>query len=331
MSVLSQAHFHDEKAAYAFVEARIWALGRVCPHCGVVDRSGALKSKADSKHKVRIGVYKCYECRKPFTVKVGTIFESSHIKLHIWLQAMFLISSSKKGVSANQLHRTLGITLKSAWFLSHRIREAMREDSFDLLGQDGGIIEADETYYGKKFGPMPTHNAWGTPYPPGKGGAKRAHKRAIVSLVQRGGKVRSFHVDRADKATVANIVVNNIAKEAKLHTDESLLYKGADAHVSQHETVHHASREYARGDVNTNSVEGYFSIFKRGMKGIYQHCDEKHLHRYLAEYDFRYNNRIALGYNDEDRTATLLRGVVGKRLTYERVGKAKNAEEKTAA
>lgn len=329
MNVLSQPHFHDEQAAYAFIEARIWATGRACPHCGVVDRSGPLQSKADSKHKVRVGVYKCYACRKPFTVKVGTIFESSHIKLHVWLQAIFLISSSKKGISANQLHRVLGITLKSAWFLSHRIREAMRDGAFDL-GGEGKIVEADETYFGKKSGERPEVTTSGRPFTKRRGDARK-QSRAIVSLVERGGRVRSFHVDRADKFTVANIVVNNIKKESRLHTDESLLYKGADGYFATHETVHHASKEYARGDVTTNTVEGYFSIFKRGMKGIYQHCGEQHLHRYLAEYDFRFNNRIALGYNDEDRATILLRGIVGKRLTYERVGKAKNASEKTAA
>lgn len=321
MSVLSQKHFHDEKAAYRFVEARVWADGRVCPHCGVSDRSGALKGKS-----TRIGVYKCYECRKPFTVKVGTIFESSHIKLHVWLQAIFLISSSKKGVSANQLHRTLGITLKSAWFLSHRIREAMREGGLDPLGGGGGVVEADETYFGKKSGERPEVTTSGRPFTKRRGDA-RYQKRAIVSLVERGGRVRSFHVDRADKFTVANIVVNNIAKETRLHTDESLLYKGADGYFNTHETVHHASKEYARGDVTTNSVEGYFSIFKRGMKGIYQHCGEQHLHRYLSEYDFRYNNRAALGYNDEDRATKLLKGIVGKRLTYETVGKKENVQE----
>lgn len=325
MSVLSQKHFHDEKAAYRFIEARIWAEGRVCPHCGVSDRSAALKGKS-----TRIGVYKCYECRKPFTVKVGTIFESSHIKLHIWLQAIFLISSSKKGVSANQLHRTLGITLKSAWFLSHRIREAMREGGFYPLGGGGGVVEADETYFGRKSGERPEVTTSGRPFTKRRGNA-RYQKRAIVSLVERGGRVRSLHVDRADKFTVANIVVQNIAKETRLHTDESLLYKGADGYFNTHETVHHASKEYARGDVTTNSVEGYFSIFKRGMKGIYQHCGEQHLHRYLSEYDFRYNNRAALGYNDEDRATKLLRGVVGKRLTYEIVGKKANVQEiKTA-
>lgn len=310
-SVLSDKHFHNEKAAFAFVEKHIWAGGRVCPHCGVLGRSGELNGKS-----TRIGVYKCYECRKPFTVKVGTIFESSHIKLHIWLQAIFLISSSKKGVSSNQLSRVLGITLKSAWFLSHRIREAMKDGSLGPLGGEGKIVEADETYYGPKSGPLPEKTTAGREFTK-KGGAKRAHKRAIVSLVERGGKVRSFHVDRADKHTVASIVVQNVAKESQLFTDESKLYKGADGHVIEHHTVHHASGEYARGVVNTNSIEGYFSIFKRGMKGVYQHCDEKHLHRYLSEFDFRYNAREALGYNDSDRAAMLLKGVVGKRLTYE--------------
>lgn len=310
MSVLSAKHFHDEKAAYKYVEKHIWADGRSCPHCGVVDRSGELKGKS-----TRIGVYKCYECRKPFTVKVGTIFESSHIKLHIWLQAIFLISSSKKGVSANQLHRVLGITLKSAWFLSHRIREAMRDGSMSPMG-GSGIVEADETYYGKKSGPAPELTTSGKEFTKRKGDS-RIPKRAIVSLVERGGKVRSFHVDRADKVTVAQIVTQNVAKEAVLFTDESRLYTGADAHVSAHETIHHASGEYVRGQVHTNTIEGYFSIFKRGMKGVYQHCDEKHLHRYLSEFDFRYNNRVGLGYNDEDRSKALLKGVVGKRLTYE--------------
>lgn len=322
-SVLSDKHFHNEKAAFAFVEKHLWADGRICPHCGVQDRSGALKGES-----TRIGVYKCYECRKPFTVKVGTIFESSHIRLHIWLQAIFLISSSKKGVSANQLHRTLGITLKSAWFLSHRIREAMKDGSLGPLGGPGQIVEADETYHGKKSGPAPETTTSGKEFTKRRGDARK-EKRAIVSLVERGGKIRSFHVDRADKATVARIVVENVARESQLHTDESRLYKGADAHVAEHHSVKHADGEYVRGNVHNNSVEGYFGIFKRGMKGVYQHCDERHLHRYLSEFDFRYNNREALGYNDQDRAAMLLRGVVGKRMTYETVEK-KNEERPQA-
>tara|TARA_R110000868_G_scaffold12110_5_gene58689 strand:+ start:11116 stop:12045 length:930 start_codon:yes stop_codon:yes gene_type:complete len=308
MSVLSAKHFHDEATAYKYVEARIWPNGRNCPHCGVVDQSAALKGKS-----TRIGVYKCYACRKPFTVKVGTVFESSHIKLHIWLQAIFLLSSSKKGMSANQLHRTLGITLKSAWFLAHRIREAMSDGGNDPLGGEGKVVEADETYYGFKKERSTTRTD-GKPYKTGQRGP--ANKRAIVSLVERGGVVRSFHVDRADKQTVASIVMQNVAKESRLHTDESRLYTGADGHFAQHETVKHTAGEYARGDVTTNSIEGYFSIFKRGMKGVYQRCDEKHLRRYLAEFDFRYNNRVALGVDDATRAAIALKGVVGKRLAY---------------
>ena len=319
-SVLDAKHFHNEKAAFAFVEKHIWAEGRVCPHCGIIDRSGALQGKS-----TRIGVYKCYECRKPFTVKVGTIFEASHIKMHIWLQAIFLISSSKKGISSNQLSRVLGITLKSAWFLSHRIREAMRDGSLSPMGGAGGIVEMDETYYGPKK-EKATVRTSGQPYKSGQGRGA-ANKRAIISLVERGGSVRSFHVDRADKETVASIVISNVDRESHLHTDESRLYKGADGHVSEHHSVHHAAGEYVRGSVHTNTIEGYFSIFKRGMKGVYQHCDEKHLHRYLSEFDFRYNSREALGYNDEDRATMLLKGIVGKRLTYETTGKA-NAEER---
>ena len=212
-SVLSAKHFHNEQAAYAFVETQIWADGRVCPHCGVIDNSGKLEGKS-----TRIGVYKCYSCRKPFTVKVGTIFESSHIKLHIWLQAIFLMSSSKKGISSNQLARVLGITVKSAWFLSQRIREAMKDGSFGPMGGEGKIVEADETYYGPKKEKAATRTS-GEPFK-GKGKGP-SNKRAIVSLVERGGQVRSFHVDRADKATVAAIVVQNVAKESHLHTDET--------------------------------------------------------------------------------------------------------------
>lgn len=315
MSILSKKHFHDEAAAYKYIEARIWSNGRVCPHCGTVDCSGELKGQT-----TRIGLYKCYSCRKPFTVKVGTIFESSHIKMHVWLQAIFLISSSKKGISSHQLARILGLTVKSAWFMSHRIREAMGRGLLPPMGGGGGIVEADETYYGKKSGPLPEKTTGGRNFTQGAAGAKRMHKRAIVSLVERGGQVRSFHVDRADKVTVAKIVTDNVAQEAILFTDESRLYTGAEAHVSEHQRVHHVAKEYARGIVNTNTIEGYFSIFKRGMKGVYQHCDEKHLHRYLSEFDFRYNKREGLGYNDEDRAGMALLGFMGKRLTYERTG-----------
>jgi hypothetical protein len=240
-------------------------------------------------------------------VKVGTIFEASHIPLHIWLQGMFLLSSSKKGISSNQLHRTLGITLKSAWFLSHRIREAMRVVGIEPLGGNGRAVEADETYKGDKD--IVTKRTR-------RGKSGLGSKRAIVALVERGGSVRSFHVERADKATVSRIVAENVSREAILHTDESRLYNDAPELVAEHHRVRHATGEYVRGEAHTNTVEGVFSIFKRGMQGVYQHCGEKHLHRYLAEYDFRYNNRVALGVNDEARTDRVIKGVVGKRLTY---------------
>jgi transposase-like protein len=312
-SALSAPHFHDEEAAYGWVEAKLWPDGPVCPRCRGTERITALKGKS-----TRIGVRFCNPCRRPFTVKVGTVFESSHVPLRIWLQAIALLCASKKGMSSNQLHRTLGLTLKSAWFLSHRIREAMRDGALSPLGAGGGIVEADETYFGKKERPTPSKHRRGQPYIK-KG--KAAEKRAIVSLVERGGSVRSFHAENADKPTVNKIVAENIAREARLHTDESRLYGDALEHVAGHETVRHSAGEYVRGAkgpeaIHTNSAEGYFSIFKRGMKGVYQHCSEKHLHRYLAEFDFRYNARVALGVSDAARADRALRGVVGKRLTY---------------
>ncbi|HPE48949.1 MAG TPA: IS1595 family transposase [Hyphomonas sp.] len=311
MSYLSSPHFHDEDAAYKFVENRVWADGRVCPHCGVVDKSGPLKGKS-----TRIGVYKCYACRKPFTVKVGTIFEDSKVKMHLWLQAIFLLASSKKGISTNQLHRTLGVTLKTAWFMSHRIREAMRTGALGPMGGGGGVVEADETYFGKVEDQLSERTS-GEKFKGSKKGRGPANKRAILSLVERGGQVRSFHVPRADKVTVTRIVRDNIDRESRLHTDGSRLYTGSDAHFLTHETVDHARGEYARGDVHNNTAEGYFSVFKRGMRGTYQHCAEKHLHRYLAEFDFRFNNRSKLGIDDVARADAVLAGITGKRLTYE--------------
>jgi transposase-like protein len=308
-SVLSDRHFHDEAAAFEWVEARVWPQGPVCPHCGGADRISKMAGKS-----TRLGTYKCYQCRKPFTVKVGTIFESSHVAMHLWLQAIFLMSSSKKGISSNQLHRTLGVTLKTAWFMSHRIREAMRDGVLTPMGGNGSIVEADETYYGNSKERKVSPQRGDRPYT--KRGRK-AYKRSVVALVERGGRARSFHVENADRATVSRIVTENVARESRLHTDESRLYNGADQFFASHETVKHTAHEYVRGDVHTNSAEGLFSIFKRGMKGIYQHCSEKHLHRYLAEYDFRYNNRVRLGVNDLMRAEQAVKGVVGKRLTYQ--------------
>jgi len=311
MSVLSDAHFHDEAAAYRFIETRVWPNGPVCPHCGGTERVSPMQGKT-----TRIGTYKCYACRKPFTVKVGTIFESSHVKMHLWLQAIFLMASSKKGISSNQLHRTLGVTLKTAWFMSHRIREAMRDGTLGPLGGEGKIVEADETYFGKQAERQESPQRKGRPYTKsGKSGPST--KRAIVGLIERGGAVRTFHVAQATKVNVAAIVADNVARESVLHTDESRLYGGMKAVFAGHETVNHTAGEYVRGVVHSNTIESYFSIFKRGMRGTYQHCAEKHLHRYLAEFDFRHNKRIALGVTDVERADFILGGVVSRRLTYQ--------------
>jgi transposase-like protein len=308
-SVLSDKHFHDEAAAYAFVEARLWPNGPICPHCGGVERISKMGGKS-----TRIGAYKCYQCRKPFTVKVGTIFEASHVPMRHWLQAIFLMSSSKKGISSNQLHRTLGCTLKTAWFLSHRLREAMSTGGpfTPMMGSGGKVVEADESFIGRIEGRKKGKAAW-------------AHKNVVFTLVERGGSARSFHVDGVTAGDLLPIIRANVSKNATLNTDEMYTYKYIaefDA-VAKHETVNHSKEEYARyeGDrlISTNTVEGYYSIFKRGMKGVYQHCKEKHLHRYLSEFDFRYSNRIALGVDDVARAERALKGVRGKRLMYKTV------------
>jgi transposase-like protein len=306
MSTLAAPYFSNEEAARKLLEKLRWEGEPICAHCG------SLKSYATNKP----GVYRCGEpeCRKDFTVTTASVMERSHIKLHKWLAAFYLMVSSKKGISAHQLHRTLGITYKSAWFMAHRIREAMRTGGLvPPMGGGGKIVEADETYFGKQEDPRPSPQRKGRAY------IKKGHlwnNRPILSLVERGGKVRSFHVAVADKINVQKIVRENVAAESRLHTDESRLYAGADAIFAAHETVKHSAGEYVRDDIHTNSAEGFFSIFKRGMKGVYQHCSEKHLHRYLAEFDFRYNHRIALGTNDGERAALAMKGIVGKRLTY---------------
>jgi transposase-like protein len=314
MSVLSEPYFHDEAKAYEFVEDHIWANGRSCPFCGSIGNSALLKGKS-----TRIGLYKCRDCRKPFSVKIGTIFEGSHIPLHVWLQAIALMSASKKGISANQLHRTLSITLKSAWFLAHRIRAAM--DPFHAakpgpdMGGEGKIVEADETYLGKRDGkpsePDSFISGFGWVSHP-----KIQTQRKVVALVERGGSVRSFHVDRVDGETVKDVLLSNVDTNSELMTDEAGVYQRPGGHFVAHHTVNHSQDEYVRGYAHTNTIEGYFGVFKRGMKGTYQHCAEKHLHRYLAEFDFRYNARQALGVNDEARTVKALQGIKGKRLTY---------------
>jgi len=312
--ILAAAQFHNEEAAYKFVEARVWPRGPVCPHCGGVERNTALKGSS-----TRIGVYKCYDCRKPFTVKVGTIFEKSHIPLRLWLQAIFLIASSKKGISSNQLHRTLGVTLKSAWFMSHRIREAMDGTPSGKLGGPGKIVEVDETYFGNKAGVKKAR----------VGGAGMKDKRAIVSLVERKGGVRSYHVPNVDHTNLKQILFTQIDARTHLMTDEATRYWKLGKEFAQHSSVNHSKKEYARGDVTTNTVEGYFSILKRGLIGTYHHVSEHHLQRYVNEFDFRYNNRQVraktiggknkwemVGPSDTQRAENLLKGISGKRLTY---------------
>jgi transposase-like protein len=311
MNIFSDKRFQDEDVARSWFEAARWPHGSVCPHCGSLTKYATKKP----------GRYRCAEkeCRKDYTVTTKSVMESSHAPLTQWAMAFYLMNSSKKGFSAHQLHRALGCQYKTAWFMHHRIMEAMRQGGLDLppMGGEGKVVEADETYFGPRKKPGPPTYRQRLGIKPTKGGnSGPGKKRAIVTLIERGGKARSFHVPRADKATVAKIVTDNIAHESRLHTDESRLYTEVGALFGAHETVVHSRKEYARGDVNTNSAEGYFSIFKRGMRGVYQHCSEKHLHRYLAEFDFRYNHREALGWNDEARTVAAVRSAEGKRLTY---------------
>ena len=301
-SALSAAHLHNEEAAFAYVEARIWPQGPVCAHCGGYDRIGKMGGKS-----TRLGLYKCYQCRKAFTVRMGTIFESSHVPLHIWLQAICLIAGSKKGISSNQLHRTLGVTLKTAWFMSHRIREAMRDGNLGIFGGEGSDVQADQTYFGNLDGVIKAPRAGGF-----------AHKMRIVSLLDKStGQTRSFYAPSRGAGEVAQIVRDNVDRESTLVTDESRYYWRVGKEFANHVRVFHGGGNYVKDGKTTNDIEGFFSIFKRGMRGVYQFCNEKHLHRYLAEFDFRYSNRVALGYNDADRADILLSGIVGKRLTYQ--------------
>jgi transposase-like protein len=296
-----EPQFHTEEAAYAFVEARLWPNGPVCPHCGSKEKIGKLNGKT-----TRIGLYKCYACQKPFTVKIGTIFEDSHIPLRIWLQAIYHVCAFKKGISSNQLHRTLGVTLKTAWFLSHRICEAMRGGDLAPFGNNGGTVESDETFL------------WDDPNIPVRRGY--AHKNKILSLVDReSGEARSVVIDDVTAKTIVPILKENIAREARVMTDDAGQYHYIHEDFADHGVVRHSLGEnvsLADPSIHTNTLEGYFSIFKRGMKGVYQHCAKKHMHRYLAELNFRYSNRIAKGIDDSRRVEKLLCGVVGKRLTY---------------
>ncbi len=303
---LTNPIFTDEEAARVHLEGLLWPHGPVCPRCGVVAEATLLAGKSH-----RPGLWNCRPCDEPFTVTVGTVFERSHIPLNKWLLAMHLMAASKKGVSALQLQRMLGLgSYRSAWFMAMRVREAMRETGTGPLGGEGRIVEADETYYGRSNTGAPT-----TPKGMTRPHKDRRPKRAVVALVERGGNARAFHVADADKETVARIVTDNVALASRLHTDESRLYVGADEHTATHETVKHSAGEYARGDVHCNSAEGFFGVFKKGMTGVYQHCDEKYLARYLDEFSFRHNTRTKLGFSDKERAALAAKGAAGKRLT----------------
>lgn len=294
-SVLSSSHFHNEDAAFDYVEARLWPNGPVCPHCGATgDKIGRLAGKT-----TRAGLRKCYGCRKPFTVRMGTIFEESKLPLRFWLQAIHLMCASKKGISTRQLQRTLGCGMKTAWHLGHRIRLAMEPAaSAGPLGGAGKTVEADETYL---------TNSRKTKRKPGR---KRPTSQ-VLSLVERGGNIRSMVLDHN---SVRPFLYEHVHRDSRLVTDQAQHYKFPP--VASHESVDHSKYEYVRGDVHTNTLEGFFSIFKRGLIGIYQHVDKRHLDRYLAEFDFRQNTRAKLGINDAERADIALSGMKGKRLTY---------------
>lgn len=312
-SVLDQPRFRNEEAAYAWVEAKIWPHGRVCPHCGAIDQNGKLKGKS-----TRIGVYKCYACRKPFTVKVGTIFEKSHVPMHIWMQAIHLVCSSKKGISANQLHRVLGVDLKTAWFMGHRIRHAMDPGSdAGPLGGEGKIVEADETFVVKQRGRAKwefsnEEKRWLK--------TRDRYELACFALVERGGRARAMPITDATSDELRKALRRTADTKSALMTDEWRAYMRPGREFASHDTVNHSEEEWTRWEAGrmagTQAVENFFSVFKRGMKGIYQHCAEEHLHRYLNEFAFRYSNRIGLGVDDVERSARAVEGAVGKRLTY---------------
>ncbi|RAI58744.1 IS1595 family transposase [Roseicella frigidaeris] len=305
--------YQDEEAARAHLEAQRWPGGPVCPKCGTVDNATRLQGE---KH--RPGLLECRACRKQFSVTVGTVFERSHVPLHKWVLAVHLITASKKGMSAHQLHRMLRVTYKTAWFMAHRIREAMTDENPAPLGGEGKIIEADETYQGKVEEPEKLTK---------KGKPTLKGRRAVVALVERGGGVRAVHLPKVTHKNVGEVLAKHADPRSVLYTDESRLYPANGRAFAGHETVRHSAGEYARGPwgprrIHTNSVEGFFGIFKRGMAGVYHHVGEQHLQRYLNEFAFRYSHRVKLGVDDRQRALLALRGIEGKRLTYRRINAA---------
>jgi transposase-like protein len=318
MCKLDAPHFHNDTAAREYLEKTLWPSGTVCPHCGTVGNSYATS---------KTGLYRCAEaaCRMDFTVTVGTVFERSKIALHKWLLASFLICSSKKGMSAHQLHRTIGVTYKTAWFMAHRLREAMK--SSGTFGTSGGTVEADATYVGGKE--KNKHRKQRT-----KGNIGGKGKECVFALVERNGNVRSFHIPSINQSNLKPLIQEKInAGEIHLMTDGERPLRALKPMFASHQTVNHEAGEYVRGDVHTNTIEGFFSIFKRGIIGTFHHVSPQHLHRYTAEFDFRYNYRetrveidgkmVKAGFTDAERTHALLKGISGKRLTYRRTDETK--------
>ena len=313
---LKKAIFQDVTKARKWLEALLWADGRVCGYCGVVGQSTPITG--------RDGYYQCNvkECRKQFTVTVGTVFERSHIPLNKWLLAAFLLCASKKGMSAHQMHRMLGITYKSAWFMCHRLREAMAPLTRDALGGFGKVVEADLTWIGGKEQNKHVSKR-------GKTRADKMENKQIVhTLIERGGRARSDHVANISSKTLRPVVMKQVHRTTTLMTDDGGEYRRIGAEFHFHGTTNHSAGEYVRGDIHSNTVEGYFAILKRGIVGTYHHVSEAHLKRYLAEFDFRYSERSALGVDDSERTTRALKGIVGKRLTYRRTNESNHAEAK---
>jgi transposase-like protein len=294
--VLNAPHFLTEANAFAYVEARLWPNGPVCPHCGETARIGRLNGKT-----TRPGLHKCYACKKPFTVRMGTLFEDSHLPLHLWLQVIHLMCASKKGIATRQIQRMLNCSMKTAWFLGHRIRLAMDPGTATPIGGAGKTVEADETAIS---------NSRKTKNPSGQ---RRRPHTTVLSLVERGGPIRSLVIDHRG---IGPRLWKHLHQDSRLVTDAASHFKFK---ARKHESVDHSKFEWARDDVHTNTLEGFFSVFKRGLIGVYQHVDSKHFDRYLAEFDFRMNTRAKLGINDVQRADIALKGVKGKRLTYETI------------
>ncbi len=320
MSVdLAAPKFSDEDAARAHLEHVRWPDGPFCPHCGTVN---VLRMEGNAH---RPGLFHCRDCKEQFSVTVGTVMERSHIPLHKWVLAVHLLTASKKGMSSHQLSRMLSVTYKTAWFLSHRIREMMSDTQRGPIGGEGKVVEADEAYHGKRETPIPSEQRRGRPFTKaGKSGGRE--KRPIFALVERGGEARAFHMKHVTGKNIRAALVTSADRKSRLHTDESNLYPAVGKEFAKHETVLHAAKEYARGKgdalVTTNSVEGFFSVFKRGLTGVYQHRGEQHFQRYIDEFTFRYDNRSKLGVEDDARALIALRGAEGKRLTYQRINAA---------